>query len=115
MNKLILATMLAVISFQSVAAFYDGNELSQWNNARKRVLNNSSDGGDLMRAGMFRGFVTGTFGAYQNVVVCTDGRSTVGQIEDVVGLYLDNHPELRTRNATVLVADALSVAFPCKK
>jgi hypothetical protein len=115
MKKIFVASLLTLISFQSTADFYDGNELSDWNNARKRVLNNSSDAGDLMRAGMFRGFVTGTFNAYQNVAVCINGRATVGQIEDVAGLYLDNHPELRTKNATVLVADALSTAFPCKK
>lgn len=115
MNKILMASLLSLISFQSLATFYNGNELNDWNNARKRVLNNSSDAGDLMRAGMYRGFVTATYSAYQNIVICTDDQTTVGQIEDVAGLYLDNHPELRTRVATVLVADSLSIAFPCKK
>ncbi|WP_410317367.1 Rap1a/Tai family immunity protein [Klebsiella pneumoniae] len=40
---------------------------------------------------------------------------TVGQVEDVVGLYLDNHPELRTKPASELAYKALASAFPCKK
>ena len=62
-----------------------------------------------------RGFVTATHDAYEKNYICTDSNVTVGQMEDVVGLYVDNHPEKRSSSATFLVSKALIDAFPCQK
>jgi len=40
---------------------------------------------------------------------------TMGQIEDVVSLYLNAHPESRHALAAGLAAHALEDAFPCKR
>jgi hypothetical protein len=38
---------------------------------------------------------------------------TVGQIRDVVLMFLNSHPEVRHNNAAGLVAGAFNAAFPC--
>ena len=115
MKKLFLSFLLLSISFPSLAMFYDGNDLSDWNRSRKKALNETANSLDFLNAGMFRGFVISTFNSFEDVSICTESNATLGQIEDVVGLYIDNHPELRTKSATDLTFTALSQAFPCKK
>ena len=111
----IIALVLLTVSLPSFALFYDGNQLSEWNKARKKAENSPAREEDYVDAAAFRGFVIGTFNAFQGTAICTEGRITVGQIQDVVSLYIDNHPELRTKSATELTYTALTSAFPCKK
>lgn len=113
--KKIIASLLLAVSLPSYAFFYDGNQLSAWNNARKKALNNNAETVDYLDAGVYRGFVIATYNAFQNTTICPEPGITVGQVEDVVGLYLDNHPELRTKPASELAYKALASAFPCKK
>ena len=115
MKKILFAALLSSTSFSTIAAFYNGNDLIDWDGSRKRVINESATPNDLVMAGMFRGFVVSTFNATLNTRTCADDKTTINQLEDVVSLYLVNHPELRTKSSSLLAADALSNAFPCKK
>jgi hypothetical protein len=45
----------------------------------------------------------------------SDNRVTVGQLMDVVKLWLEKNPGKRHFSAPSLVAAALSEAFPCQK
>lgn len=65
------------------------------------------------------GYVAGIADALANNPVnryraCLPKQATVGQITDVVKLQLERHPELRHMAAAGLVAEALSIAFPCR-
>ncbi|WP_373879472.1 Rap1a/Tai family immunity protein [Klebsiella variicola] len=115
MKKTLLTLVLTSLSFSSSAYFYDGNKLSEWNNSRKKVNMQRATETDWLQAGIMRGFVMGTFDSADPNVVCSDANVTVGQIEDVVGLYIDNHPEKRTKSAASLSLDALQQAFPCNR
>lgn len=53
--KKIIASLLLAVSLPSYAFFYDGNQLSAWNNARKKALNNNAETVDYLDAGVYRG------------------------------------------------------------
>ena len=52
--------------------------------------------------------------AFRMVKICPPKNVTLGQAEKVVRAFLNKHPEHRKEAAIVLVATALSRAFPCK-
>jgi Rap1a immunity proteins len=45
---------------------------------------------------------------------CFPDKVSVGQLEDVVVLFLEKHPEIRHAAAGGLVGEALAKAFPCR-
>ena len=52
-------------------------------------------------------------GTLQNWSVCIRNNVTLGQLADVVWIYLYRHPEQRDSGAPKLIARALHQAFPC--
>lgn len=109
-----IASLLLVVSLPSFAGFYDGNDLSEWSKSRKKADNNTALQEDYVNAAAFRGFVTATFNAFQGDTICAQGRITAGQVQDVVSLYIESHPELSARSASELTYVALTTAFPCQ-
>ncbi len=109
-----LIPMLCV-AHTSLAAFYNGNDLAEWNQAREVTKQHRPGGSDFLSTGMMRGYVTGVHDTYEGTVICAPPEATIGQMEDIVGRFVENHPEIRTQTATDLVLTALSAAFPCKK
>ena len=53
--------------------------------------------------------------AFRMERICPPKNVTLGQAEKVVKAFLNKHPEHRKEAAIVLVATALSRAFPCNR
>ncbi len=53
-------------------------------------------------------------GKMGEATTCIPGKATLGQITDIVGLYLENNPQTRHLGAATLVGLALAGAFPCR-
>nr|WP_236127679.1 Rap1a/Tai family immunity protein [Cedecea colo] len=104
----------------SICLATDGNELYDWYQADKRISSGvgSRDGMDAAKSGAFLGF---TLGVADRMIdsgeLCIPNASnaTNGQFIDTVRLYLVAHPEKRALSASVVVSDALSSAFQCKR
>jgi len=66
------------------------------------------------------GFVTGVAevldsNAVNGYSACVPNKVNQGEVRDIVVKFLEDHPELRHYEAHVLIARALSEAFPCLK
>lgn len=115
MKSFVLLLPLLCASHATLAAFFNGNDLAEWNQAREATKQQRGGGSDFLSTGMMRGYVTGVHDTYEGTVICSPPETTVGQMEDIVGLFIEQHPEIRTQAAPDLILTALSTAFPCKK
>ncbi len=74
---------------------------------------------DVSDRNMCLGYVAGilefltALNAFDIVKICPPKNVTLGQAEGMVNAFLSKHPEHRNETAIVLVATALSRAFPC--
>jgi hypothetical protein len=69
-------------------------------------------------AGMCVGYVEGVYEALTDSgtqTVCPNNKVTVEQFADIVTKFLTEHPEIRDKHATVLIAVILEDNFPCPK
>jgi hypothetical protein len=99
MKKLILCT--ALLAGAAHAEFWDGNKLFQ------------SINGSIGEQMMAMGYVTGVADAYRSREFCPSPNVTIGQITDVVKLYLERNPAMRHFTADAVTAVALSAVWPC--
>jgi len=115
MNILVksIASILMVISIP-VAQAMDGNDLLAGYNSYKRVKAGIAAGKDAYHGGQFDGYVSGVFDSAVGIALCVPADVKSGQIQDVVGQFLETHPESRQRSAVLLSTQALMKAFPCK-
>ncbi len=99
----------------------DGNELYSWCRAYKDVARTKEEGfyidsennSTAFDAGMCMGYVRGIVDSLPAGEGFSPGpKVRLTQYADIVFKYLDEHPELRDRQAGILVASALSQAFP---
>jgi hypothetical protein len=102
MKKILL--MLACVSMQASAEFYDGNNL----------LSNLESTNELKRS-MGYGYVAGVFDAGQSTVHCSPEKVTLRQVVDMVKKLLLEMPEQRNMSADRFVFLAARQAWPCKK
>ncbi|HEM7460012.1 TPA: hypothetical protein U2J34_000293 [Enterobacter hormaechei] len=115
MKKYAFAVALALISFNAFADYYSGNDIASWSDSRLKAKSGTATEMDFVDAGILRGLVIGVHDAFEGYSVCSPKGATNGQIVDTVVLYVANHPEKRTENASTLALKALSSAYPCKK
>jgi hypothetical protein len=106
-----LATVLALWPWVALAVdangLVDGNKLMRW-------CEDKPD--DSFLRGLCLGYVEATADtlmAERPGRQCISRDVTFGQLEDVVRTYLQEHPEKRQYGANVIVASALTQAFPC--
>jgi redox-sensitive bicupin YhaK (pirin superfamily) len=66
-------------------------------------------------SGVFMGYAAGVADAYDEIIVCPPDNSTVRQLSGVVAAFLKANPARWAEPADVLVKDALTQSFPCKK
>lgn len=66
-------------------------------------------------SGYYLGYVTGAVDMGNNILFCLPSGVTVGQLADLVGRYLADHPERRHASGAWLITEALSEHYPCKK
>jgi Tfp pilus assembly protein PilF len=102
MRKLLIGILLFPVIAN--AAFLDGNKLLRYMKASETWEN-----------ALAAGYVMAISDTYQNELHCASSNVTAGQTRDVVKKYLENNPELRDLEASVLSLVALSIAFPCKE
>ena len=108
-----MASMLMVLSI-SVAQAMDGNDLLAGYNSYKRVKAGIAAGTDAYDGGQFDGYVSGVFDSAVGIALCVPVAVKSGQIQEVVGQFLETHSESRQRSAILLSTQALMKAFPCK-
>jgi hypothetical protein len=93
----------------SASSFMTGNKLLRdCNNANNILIANCA------------GYISAitdvlTTGPYRGYGACTPVGVEVGQVFSVVKIWMESHPEKLHHNAPILVAKALSEAFPCPK
>lgn len=114
MKRIVLMAAL-MVSFGAQSSFVDGNQLKTWHNEKVRYDSGSRDQLDYFAIGQDFGYVTGVVDALSDIYFCPDSNVTKGQLLDIVGKYLADHPEDRAQPANVLIVSALSKVFPCKK
>ncbi|MFJ5427691.1 Rap1a/Tai family immunity protein [Pectobacterium actinidiae] len=116
MKKLLLLGLLG-LPFTVSANFYDGNDLNQWAESHNRAGLGTATDSDYLNRRQLMGYVAGVFEFGNGTLFCIPptGSFTVGQVSDVVGKYVMNHPENRSQSALDVSIQALSQAFPCKK
>jgi len=69
---------------------------------------------NLHKAGRFMGYVPGAFEAYEiNRQVCASASVDIGQVMNVVAVYLDNSTGMASFPAINIIYQALVDAFPC--
>lgn len=106
MLKKILFSSLIFISFNAFAT--NGNQLYASGIEYKKLNTTRS----LYDDGFFSGYVLGISEDIKGVCY-TKGVKNIQAI-DVVFNYLERHPEIRNKDATYLVKEALREAWPCK-
>jgi len=115
MNIFVKAIVAALMVLSiPVAQAMDGNDLLAGYNSYKRVKAGIAAGADAYEGGLFDGYVSGVFDSAVGMVLCVPGDVKSGQIEEVVGQFLETHPESRQRSAVLLSTQALMQSFPCK-
>ena len=103
--------MLVAVALSSIGAgrtdaafFKDGNKLLD--NCETR------SGNSLEFVGVYEGYILGAFDARADAF-CVPAGTNVGQLVNVVKLYLREHPDKRYLLAADLVATAVKEKFPC--
>ena len=115
MKKYSLAVVLCALSFNAMADYYGGNNIAEWSDARMKAKAGTADSMDYVNVGILRGLAIGVHDAFEGTSICSPDQATNGQIVDTVAVYVANHPEKRTENASKLALEALVKAYPCKK
>jgi hypothetical protein len=102
MKKLLVA--LLMVPALARAEFETGNQLYQ-----------KMTGTNIMDKMYALGYIAGVFDAYQHIVHCPPANSlTLGQVNDVVKMYLEINPATRHKTADVLIKEALQRTWPCQ-
>jgi len=92
------------------ASFYTGNEIYA------RLMDWKSESpSNMTTASVGAGYVIGVYDALNGLSFCSPGGVNQGQIRDIVFNYLRDNPQIRQKDAYILVVQALNKAFPCKK
>ncbi len=114
MKKLLMAVALFLFGFSSAhAEFKSGNGLlSSWREYSKATLGQPYSAND---DGFYTGYVAGVCDSKMHILFEIPEGATIGQACDVVGRWLDRHPEEWNKPAEQLVINALKEAFPLPK
>jgi hypothetical protein len=106
------AILLAIL--MPVAQAMDGNGLLAGYNSYKSVKSGMTTGSDAYKGGLFDGYVSGIYDSAVGITLCAPADVKSGQIQEVVGQFLETHPATLHRSAILLATQALMKSFPCK-
>lgn len=106
-RKVIIGIVVLLMTGTIHATFQNGNKLYGFYQDYKKESGS-------FNAGVYGGYVIGVADAFDDVTFSIPSYATQGQILDVVGKYLENHPEVRHNSAFIIVSDALAKVFPLK-
>jgi hypothetical protein len=112
MRKLWLALGLVLFAQAALADEPPSAITGHTGNDLKALL----DSRDGFEHGLAYGYIEATSDLARDLkMICTPPRVTYGQMLDIVGKFLNDHPERRHERKPDLVLDALIAAFPCKR
>jgi hypothetical protein len=101
-----MKSLILILAFFSASAFaqskQDGNEL----------LIGLKNPTSIFQEALIKGYISATADISLNI--CPAANVTNGQLYDVVQNYLENNPARRHLHRSILVEQALTIAFPCK-
>jgi hypothetical protein len=108
--------LLLAVSFNASALVGTGNELIDQARAYLRYVENpKSPDVDLAGSAYWQGLVTGLaegYGDHSYIgAVCYPEGATAGQLSEMAARYLVDHPEERTKNASILVYSSHVLGF----
>jgi len=95
----------AILSLPAQAFMISGNILHD--SFQKSETNSVANG-------FVKGYVAGVYDSYDKMI-CAPSTVNLGQITEMVGKYLEFSPSIRHLPADVIIAEMLSLAFPCNK
>lgn len=114
----VFLTISVLIMPQSAHAFTDGQYLAESSRAFERwSLDQEKNTHDATRAMFFMAYVSASMDMMRafNMICINTGETTQGQVASIVAKYIRNTPESWSKEAVVVVAQALRPAFPCRK
>ena len=129
MRKKLYSAVLAVtlIASATIALAQDpnqqvtGNGLYDGYKAWKKITDRAAMPRDALDGGFYAGYVSGVIDAEAarknagvNPLWCAPSGWIYGQTFDIVGRYLESHPERRQLHRSILVYEALAQAWPCQ-
>lgn len=91
-----------------LADFFNGNDL-------KKILDEQEGGKGSFSEGVYAGYVSGVSDALDGTVYCIPSQTTIRQSNAIVKKYLEANPEKWNEPGSMLIVEALSKAFPCKR
>lgn len=113
--RCLVLVLTVIIASSAFGVFYDGNWLIKGWREYQKIMDSRIGEKDLMSAASFSGYVTGVADALNEVLFSIPAGTTRDQICQIVGNYLEKHPERWTVSANILVADALKEAYKLKR
>ena len=114
MKKLLILIFALHASAACAGGYLDGNTLYERYQAKKRMVEDKALSADTIDAGFYIGYVQGAAESMTDLL-CLPEKLPASRAEEVVGAYLESHPEKRQKPAAFLVRKALEEAYPCAK
>ncbi|MEV4782112.1 Rap1a/Tai family immunity protein [Burkholderia sp. LMU1-1-1.1] len=114
MKSYSLLFAISLCSSTAQAGYVTGFDLNTWGAANERIEAGRAINDDHATNNKFYGYVMGVHDALDGIVFCSPNNAKAGQILAVVKKYLQQHPELWSKEASLLAASALKEAFACK-
>ena len=108
MRILALALLLSALAAPAHAQFLTGKLLQEY-------LDEAQAGTSFAKRAIAIGYVAGIHDAVSGRKICAEATFTAEQSMEIVDRYLRAHPERLAESAAVLVIQALSESFPCRK
>ncbi|MFM1691813.1 Rap1a/Tai family immunity protein [Aeromonas salmonicida] len=107
--RILTVITMALLAFSTniYAGYLDGNMLYE------KCTSEKGDEFYYINSSECRGYVTGVADTLDGYSFCIPNQVTRGQNSDVVTKFLSEHPEDRHKEAHIITAYALSLAFPC--
>lgn len=113
MKRLALIVALCLSADVSLADFFDGNGVYRFFEMCEKFKNGDKSIENYWNCGISKGYVAGVHDTLIGQAFCTPADASLGQVEDVVYLWLKDHPDVRSYSAESLVIAALQEAWPC--
>lgn len=115
MRVVLMIIMLLIFSTSTHANYIRGKHLLEWYYLYKKVENRNPtiDLSDNLFVGSYNGYILGVLDSAENIL-CTPFGIKNSQINEIVGKYLEEHPEKMEHPGSNLVYEAVNETFPCK-
>jgi len=113
MKRLAWIVALCLTANVSCADLFDGNIVYRFFEQCEKFENGDKSIENYWNCGVSKGYVAGIHDAWFGQAFCTPEDASLGQVAEVVHLWLKNHPDDRSYSAESLVLAALHESWPC--